>query len=252
MIIVKLGGSVISNKDEPFSFNDEAVKNIAEEIASFYPHKKFILVHGGGSYGHPLATKYRIREGINGMESMIGASITHQAMLELNKKIMEIFLSENLPVFSISPSSIFVMREGKIIYGETGAVSMLVKKGFIPVLFGDVCVDESKGMDILSGDNIISYLERRVGPEKVIFLMDVDGVYDKSPEEKDARLIEEIDESVSIDAENKKFDVTGGIENKIREALNMKCDVYFINGMKKGNLSMAIEGKKVGSVKKSR
>ncbi len=251
MIIVKLGGSVISNKDEPFSFNEEAVKNIAEEISSFYPEKKFVIVHGGGSYGHPLASKYKLREGMGGIERMIGTSITHQAMLELNGKIMDIFLSKALPAFSVSPSSIFIMKAGKIAYGNIKVIMELVERGFIPVLFGDVCLDEEKGIDILSGDNIISYLEEKMDVEKVIFLMDVDGIYDKNPEEEDANLIENIDEYISIDSSIKKFDVTGGIENKIGEAMNMRCRVYFINGFMRGNLSKAIEGKKVGSIKEA-
>ncbi|MEM2715383.1 MAG: acetylglutamate kinase, partial [Candidatus Thermoplasmatota archaeon] len=52
MIIIKIGGSVISNKEKPFSFNEKIVEQIAEEIKYFYPEKKFLIVHGGGSYGH--------------------------------------------------------------------------------------------------------------------------------------------------------------------------------------------------------
>ncbi len=62
MIIIKLGGSVISDKNSPYSFNREAVEVIAEEVAQFYPEESFILVHGGRSFGHPNAREYKIRE----------------------------------------------------------------------------------------------------------------------------------------------------------------------------------------------
>ncbi len=252
MILIKLGGSVISNKNKPFSFNDNVVKNIASELKKFYPKKKFIITHGGGSFGHPMAKKYGIRDGLDGEEKLIGFSHTHEAMLDLNKKIIEIFLDERLPAFSISPSSIFITDNGEIIYGDVRVIEEAVKRRVIPVLFGDVVIDAGKGIDILSGDAIMSYLASMLKVEKAIFLMDVDGIYDRNPAERDAKLIEEIDKNMEIEAFEGKFDVTGGIKNKIKEAMKMNCIVYFINGMKEGNLTKAIEGERVGTVKKGK
>lgn len=248
MIIVKFGGSVISNKEEPFSFNEKIVEKLIEEIAQFYPEKKFIIVHGGGSFGHPLAKKYKIREGLN-EKNKIGICETHQAMFELNKKIIQKFLEKNLPAFSLSPSSIFIIENGEIVDGWIKSIEEMLNKNFIPVLFGDVAIAKDKGIDILSGDQIISYLANKLRPEKVIFLMDVDGIYDRNPKEKNAKLIEKLNEKIKFDWEEKKFDVTGGIKNKIDEALKMPCKVYFINGMKKGNLTKAIKDEKVGTIK---
>ncbi len=249
MIIVKLGGSVICNKNEPFSFNESIVKQIAEEIATFYPKEKFLLVHGGGSFGHPLAKKYGIRDGLR-KENMEGISRTHQAMLELNDKIIDIFLKASLPAFSISPSSIFIINNGQIVYGWTKVIEELIARDFIPVLFGDVAVAEDKGIDILSGDQIISYLAQKLKPKKVIFLMDANGIYDKNPKQyRDARLIEEIDEKISLQREAAGIDVTGGVKNKIEEAMKIPCPVYFINGLVKGNLTKAIKGERIGTRK---
>ena len=251
MIIVKLGGSVICDKNKPFSFRKDIVKQIVYEISFFYPKKDIIIVHGGGSFGHPLAKKYGIREGLKENEKKIGFSYVHHAMLELNKKILDIFLEEKLPAFSLSPSSMFLVEKGEIVYGEIKIIEELIQRNFIPILFGDVAIAIDKGIDILSGDQIISYLANKLMVEKVIFLMDVDGIYDKHPKEKDAKLIEVLDEkSIKFNSKNKGFDVTGGIRNKIEEALKMHCPVYFINGMIKGNLKKAIEGKKVGTMKK--
>ncbi|RLB58645.1 MAG: acetylglutamate kinase, partial [Deltaproteobacteria bacterium] len=122
----------------------------------------------------------------------------------------------------------------------------------IPVLFGDVVIDVGKKIDILSGDAIMSYLASMLDVEKAIFLMDVDGIYDRSPNDEKARLIDELNEEAKISAIEGKFDVTGGIKNKIREAMKMDCIVYFINGLDEGNLTKAIEGKKVGTIKKGK
>ncbi len=188
MIIIKFGGSVISNKEKPFSFNEKVVDMLIGEIAQFYPKKKFIIVHGGGSYGHPLAKKYKIREGLN-KKNMVGICKTHEAMLELNKKIVQKFLEKSLPAFSLPPSSIFIIENGEVIDGWIEIVKEFVNKNFIPVLFGDVAISKDKGIDVLSGDQIISYLANKLLPEKVIFLMDVNGIYDRNPKEKMQNLL---------------------------------------------------------------
>ncbi|MEM2935298.1 MAG: acetylglutamate kinase, partial [Candidatus Thermoplasmatota archaeon] len=121
-------------------------------------------------------------------------------------------------------------------------------KNFITFLYGDVSISVERGIDILSGDQIVSYIANNFSAEKVIFLMDVDGIYDKNPKEGDAKLIEKIDEKIKIKASKGFFDVTGGIKNKIEEAMKIDCDVYFINGKIKGNLTKAIKGK-IGTVK---
>ncbi|HEC76021.1 MAG TPA: isopentenyl phosphate kinase family protein [Thermoplasmatales archaeon] len=248
MIILKLGGSVISNKNKPFSFNKKVVSNIADEIAEFYPEENFIVVHGGGSFGHPLAKKYGIRGGLDSENKKIGFSKTHMAMIELNKKIVEIFIEHNLPAFPLAPSSIFFVENGEILEGFFEVIEKYLELKFIPVLFGDVAIAVDKGIDILSGDQIISSLSKIFMPEKVIFLMDVDGIYNKNPEEKEAKLIEEIKEPFEFNQKKGMYDVTGGIKNKVDQALKMNCTSYFINGRKKGYLRKAIIGEKVGTI----
>jgi len=256
MIIIKLGGSVISDKNNPYSFNREAVKVIAEEIAQFYPEESFILVHGGGSFGHPNAREYKIREGLMGdvKRKRIGFSKTHQAMLKLNDLTIEVFLEKGLPAYSVSSSSIFLIENGDIIYGDLEILRKLLEKGLIPVLFGDTAVALDKGIDILSGDQIVSYLAKMLKPSKVIFLMDVDGIYDKNPKEKGAKLITELTkegiEHLLESSESAGIDVTGGIGNKLKKALEIAhySDVYFINGKVKGNLTKVLQGKNPGTV----
>lgn len=53
MIIVKLGGSVITDKAEYRRFRADTVARLASEIAS--SGERVIVVHGAGSFGHILA-----------------------------------------------------------------------------------------------------------------------------------------------------------------------------------------------------
>jgi len=260
MIIVKIGGSVFSDKKgEPENFDHEAVRSIAQEIANFYPDESFIIVHGGGSFGHPEAKKYRIREGLSGefgadRVKRIGFTLTHQAMLRANANFIEAFVAEGLPAFSVSTSSVFITENGEVTYGDLEIIERLLELRFIPVLFGDVSIDLVKGIDILSGDQIITYLAKMLEPKKVIFLMDVDGIYDGKPGE--GELIQSLKRG-EIDALLDRLhctasgtDVTGGICNKLREAAKIAkhSEVWFVNGKVPGRLEGAIRGDDFGTV----
>jgi len=259
MIIVKVGGSVFSDKKgEPENFDEETVGRIAGEIAGFYPEEDFIIVHGGGSFGHPEAKKYGIREGLpedwkTAHHRRMGFTLTHQAMLRANEKFIDAFVSKNLPAFSVSTSSLFITENGEVAYGDVEVIKRLLELRFIPVLFGDVSVDLAKGIDILSGDQIITYLAKMLGPKKVVFLMDVDGIYDGRPGE--GSLIQSLSKD-EIDALLDRLhctaagtDVTGGICNKLREAAKIAehSEVWFVNGKVPGRLSGAIRGDGFGT-----
>ncbi|AEH23961.1 isopentenyl phosphate kinase [Pyrococcus yayanosii] len=253
MIIVKLGGSVISDKKVEFSFREDVVRRIAREIAEFFPEKRFMIVHGGGSFGHPLAKKFRIREGLTDDSKRFGFSATHLAMLDLSGRIVRAFLDEGLPAFPVSTSSVFVTENGEVVHGDLTVVEMLLGLGFIPVLFGDVSVDVKKGIDILSGDQIIAYLARKLRPEKVIFLMDVGGIYAGKPGE--ASLVEklrpgDIEGLIERLSGAAGIDVTGGIANKLRKAREIAeySEVWFVNGLVPGRLAGAIRGDTTGTV----
>ncbi len=255
MIIVKIGGSVFSDKNDPKSFKEDVVKGIASELAGFYPENEVIVVHGGGSFGHPLAQQYRIREGIEPDSDFkrIGFALTHQAMLEVNDRIVGAFISQHLPAFSVSSSSIFLTEAGEVAYGDVEVIKKLLELRFIPVLFGDVSVDLAKGIEILSGDQIIAYLAKMFRPEKVVFLMDVDGIYEGSPGEgsiiQDLRAgdIEPLLGRLKCTAGG--TDVTGGICNKLLKAREIVeySEVWFVNGRAPGRLRGAIMGQGYGT-----
>ena len=57
-VVVKLGGSVITDKSKPFSYRSDVVSALAEEIAS--SDEKVVVVHGGGSFGHTVAKQHGI------------------------------------------------------------------------------------------------------------------------------------------------------------------------------------------------
>ena len=50
MILIKLGGSIITNKKKPLSPRKKSIDKIVRALKKI--DEPIIVVHGGGSYGH--------------------------------------------------------------------------------------------------------------------------------------------------------------------------------------------------------
>ncbi len=109
-----MGGSLLTDKNIPFSIRTEVVNSAIQQIID--ANKKLILIHGGGSFGHPIAKKYGISQGIDiSIKNQIfGLTKTHEAMIKFNSQIIEEFLEKKYPALSIQPSSIFIKRLNEI------------------------------------------------------------------------------------------------------------------------------------------
>ena len=116
LIILKLGGSLITDKNKPFSIRSDILQKSIEQIIN--SKERLIVVHGGGSFGHPVAKKYRIANGfdISIDNQVFGLTKTHEAMINLNSIIIDNFLGHESPVISIQPSSIFLKKNTEIIF----------------------------------------------------------------------------------------------------------------------------------------
>ena len=56
MILIKLGGSIITNKEKPLSPRKKTIENLSKSLKKI--NEPVIIVHGGGSYGHYWSVKY--------------------------------------------------------------------------------------------------------------------------------------------------------------------------------------------------
>lgn len=251
-IILKLGGSVITSKNELFKAKTEVVDQIAKEVASA-KCDHLVIVHGGGSFGHPIAKKYKIHKGFRHPNQIIGFSETHKAMEQLNQIVIDAFLRKKIPVISIPPSSCVTTSRGRITEFNI-PVREYIKKGFIPVVYGDAVMDEEWGMAILSGDQIVKYLAMNLEARRVIFGVDVDGVFTADPKQyQDAKLIRKItprnfDRILSSLETSDVGDVTGGMGGKIKELVEIAergIEVSIMNATKPGNVESALTGKDV-------
>ncbi len=223
MLLIKLGGSVISDKRVYRRFRRGTVENITLHL----PKKDLIIVHGGGSFGHILADKYEIINGFDKWKAMGFAEIGRDMML-LNLKILDILIKNDIPAVSMPPHSYLIM--GKKLNFEI--FENLIHYNFIPLTYGDVAFDRDKGINICSGDYLMLELAKKFKPQKVIFLSDVDGVFTKHPDSKDAKLINVLDKNFDVETSIKVKDVTGGMGEKIKlmRKIAKYSQVYLLNG----------------------
>ena len=96
MILVKLGGSVITDKGRYRTFDPDTAGRLAEEIAS--AGQEVMLVHGAGSFGHMLAKEHRLHLGITDDAQLLGASMVMSDVRELNLEVCRRMTAKGLPV----------------------------------------------------------------------------------------------------------------------------------------------------------
>ncbi|AGB04231.1 putative archaeal kinase [Aciduliprofundum sp. MAR08-339] len=223
MLLVKMGGSVITDKRVYRRFRED----VMERIVKYLPKEDLIIVHGGGSFGHPLAKKYGITEGFSEEKTMGFAEIGRD-MEDLNLRIIEILIENDIPAVSIAPHSFHIFGEEMDLHIFERFLSL----GLVPVTYGDIILDSSQGINICSGDYLMLQLAREFRPEKVIFLTDVDGIYDRDPSEQGAELIEVLRRDSKVETIIKVDDVTGGVAYKISimRKIARYSRVYVLNG----------------------
>lgn len=247
IFVIKIGGSVITDKERKFSINEKILKQVARELASV--EERFVLVHGGGSFGHPVASEYDISSGLKSREQLMGFSKTHQAMEKLNYKVLEALIEAGKPAIPVQTSACTVVKNDEIVSTELQNLRKLIDLGIVPVLYGDSVPDLKKGVTILSGDQLVAHLALELEATKVILGVDTDGVYMKDPKKREnPELIPKItpktwnDISSSIDFST-KTDVTGGMENKVKVLLDLAdkgINSWIVNATKPGIIKQAI------------
>ena len=248
MIIVKLGGSVITDKNKENTARKRVIKRLIQEIKK--ADRRIILVHGAGSFGHIHAERYHLDKGFENEEQLKGFSITHLNVRRLNRIIIDCLQRQGIPSISIPPLSVVEMSDGRLRYISTGCFVRALSLNLTPVTFGDVVFDEKRGFSICSGDMLVLGLSRYFEPERVIFVIDEDGIFDKDPKlHGNAKLLTTIDyRDLPSSSEMVYPDVTGGMGGKIeviKRLAEQGTEVVVVNGNKRGRLYRSLKGERV-------
>ncbi len=238
MILIKLGGSIITNKEKPLSVRRKTINNLAKSLKKI--NEPMIIVHGGGSYGHYWSVKYNMHTKEKKYD-LRGVAIVKNSMIELNKIILDSLLKNKLNPYCLPPTDF--MSGNKPISKKVKEIEKIAKSGLIPVTYGDALWYGQKKTYILSGDKVMTHLAKILRPRLCIFVLNEDGLYSDL---KSKKLIYELRDKRYLISEN-KMDVTGGMTRKVEEALKISkigMNVFFVNGNKPERILKAVRNRK--------
>ena len=231
--VLKLGGSVITDKAVPLSFRTGVIRNIFVLLkeALDNANTRFVLIHGGGSYGHYIADK--LLHSTDNISVHLKVSIIQYYMVALNKLLLRVGLDAGLPLTTITTHSICSCNAGRI----TCNTSILnnLDENLIPVLYGDAILCDGK-VEIVSGDTLALQVCRDINANSLGFLIDKDGVLDSNGTVlREVVLPRDIEKLRKIILKEKMIDVTGGLYTKfsiLYDNKEWRGEVCILNGLK--------------------
>jgi isopentenyl phosphate kinase len=226
LIYIKFGGSVITQKDTPLTHRPEIIARLAREFASLRrqkPEAAFLIGNGAGSYGHYKVIEYGMKQGIQTPEQVFGYCDVHASVQELNALVVAALLKEGIPACSIQPSAIFTAEDGTQKSSYFDSLRAQLETGIVPVVYGDIILDEKRGSVVFSTEDIFAQLLETLpsySVSTIIHVSNVEGVL-----KQDTTVIPQItrdnwEEVQSHIYTGSGFDVTGGMKHKIETALS--------------------------------
>ena len=273
LVFLKLGGSLITDKTQPYTPLLDVMEDIAVQIATTVqaqPNMRLVIGHGAGSFGHVPASEYHTRDGLPPKSTQLAhrerdetednywkgfAEVWYQAS-SLNRFVMKALHKIGVRALALPPSSSVIASDGKISVWETTPIRMALASGIVPVIFGDTVFDEVRGGTILSTEDLFMYLARALSPERILLAGLESAVWDDFPAR--TKKIEKITPSTFNEmsagiGKSEAADVTGGMESKVKQMLelienNPELTIQIFSGTGPGNIVRALIGETLGTV----
>jgi len=258
LIFLKLGGSLITNKDIPFSARKETLRRLGSEIArsiDMFPKLELLIGHGSGSFGHSAAAQFGTRTGIRSVEDWLGFQKVWLAAHQLNQIVINEFLDIGLPIISLPVSASLVSKNNKVHQWNIHPIISSLENHLLPIVFGDVVIDRELGATIFSTEELFSYLVTFLHPNRILLAGKESGVYSDYPQNQDLIPLITPDSYPSISnkiSASASTDVTGGMASKVRNMLNIitleeNLSIDIFSGEEENNLYKVISGDKIGT-----
>ena len=255
---LKLGGSLITDKNSPHTARADILHRLAEEIhtAVFAQSDlRLVIGHGSGSFGHIPAHRYHTRSGVHSQSEWAGFIEVWKEARSLNQIVLETLEKAGLPVIAMPPSASVTAADGQVSNWDLTPIQSALAAGLIPMVNGDTIFDTQRGGTILSTEELFFHLARQLNPRRIALAGIETGVWADFP--ACSQLIETIipDRFEQVAGQlggSAAVDVTGGMLTKVRTMLELLRDVpdleiLIFSGLVPGNVSRALSGKEIGT-----
>ena len=254
LVVMKIGGSLLTDKTKKLTVDHVALENFAENLASVLDEAQgfdLLLGNGVGSFGHHTAHEYGLREGATTPEQFYGAAVTHNHVRRLNLLLADALTAKNLSVFSLSPGDALHANHKKVDDANLSTTQALLENGVIPLLHGDVIADSSRGISIFSTETSLFWCAQQLRQSyetiTVITIVNTGGVL--NAKNQIIPVLERNTEIIVMKPDKSHRDVTDGIVGKVqscRAAADWANSVYII-GNTTSDIIDAIKHKTAGT-----
>lgn len=259
LYFLKLGGSLITEKEKPFTAKQDVISRIAKEIHQALKADdslRLVIGHGSGSFGHAAASKFSPELASSNTDKLLRYQKIWSSARELHKMVMDEFLSVGLPAVSLPPSAAVTAENGKIAHWNTQPIEISIQHGLIPVIYGDVVFDQKLGAIILSTEELFKGLIPQCLPDSILICGKEKGVWVNYPQK------EQIIQTITLKnyknysnhiTESDAVDVTGGMASKIQLMLDIisrhpAIQTLIFSGEEAGNIYQVLKGKTMGTL----
>lgn len=262
LVFLKLGGSLITDKTQPYTPRLAQLAELATQIAAVkqtHPQLSLVLGHGSGSFGHTAAKEYKTRQGVEAGSPRPYwpgfAEVWYQASA-LNRFVMEALHAAGVPALALAPVAAITARDGKVATWDLTPLKTALANGLVPVVYGDVIFDEVRGGTILSTEDLFEHLTRQLHPQRILLAGLEGAVWADFPARQ--QRVEKISPASFNEiragvGQSHGADVTGGMESKVRQMLELVTEIpgltaQIFSGEAPGNLERALSGEVLGSL----
>jgi isopentenyl phosphate kinase len=259
LVFLKLGGSLITDKNKPRTACLEVLNRLANEIAASRradPDLRLVIGHGSGSFGHVAARKHGTYQGSHNTQQWLGFAEVWYAARMLNQIVLESLSASGLPVIAFPPSANVVTSRREIVSFNFFPLERALAANLIPLVNGDVIFDTHQGSTILSTEEIFGYMAPKLLPRRILLAGLEQGVWSDYPAcTRLAALITpgnlaEVAPSLHGSA---AIDVTGGMAQKVNAMLDLvqkipALEILIFSGSQAGLVQQALAGAAPGTV----
>jgi isopentenyl phosphate kinase len=258
LVLVKLGGSLLTDKAGVRADRPEVIRRLAGELARAAASRpgELILGHGSGSFGHVAAASSGIARGLRSPDQLPGIAATQQEAAELHRRVVGALAAAGALPFSLAPSSFLVTAAGKPAELFLEPLLLALKNGLLPVVYGDVTLDREQGVAICSTETVLARLAcllpgRGFQVARLLWLGETAGIYDA-----DGRTLPRVTPATADAARAglaaaRGTDVTGGMAHRLETALELAgpegggLPSLLLDGRVPGLLERALAGEEV-------
>ncbi|MCW5876607.1 MAG: hypothetical protein KIS85_06960 [Anaerolineales bacterium] len=257
LTFLKLGGSLLTEKDKSATARHDVIRRAAAELAAARaadPGLRLLLGHGSGSFGHVPAKQNNTRAGVRSESDWAGFVEVWRQAAALNRLVMDALAEAGLRAIAFPPSAAGAARAGRLAAWNPEPLQAALQAGLLPVVYGDVVFDAEWGGTIASTEDVFVHLAAELKPAHILLAGDEEGVF-AGYGGPDARLLPEFsaaDMAAMGAGEAAGADVTGGMAGKVAAMFALlqglpDCEVRIFSGLGPGNLARALAGEPLGT-----